>query len=234
MPVLKFAELTPGRVKKLDAQRTVFLLPVSLMEAHGEHLPLGTDYMLSDFFAQQLAQRITEDNVFPTAVLFSPLAVGAGGIQKEGTINTDQDLVQRLIIDYGEKLGQWGFRFGLLVSIHAGQNHLQALEQAYEQLRPTGFNFLPLTNRLLPWFFTEDFIEQISRRLPQPLSKAEKSILAEDGHAGWWETAMMTLAEPQLVRHEALPATGHLDPSFAEAALQAVLQQALGHILQFK
>lgn len=230
MPLLKFAELTPGRLTALEAHNTVFVLPVSLMEAHGEHLPLGTDYLLSDFFAQRLAQRIMENGLFENTVVFSGLAAGAGGLQEPGTISTDKERIGQLVNDYGGKLADWGFRFGLTVSIHAGQYHLQALESAYERLRAKGFTFLPLTNRLLSWFFSADFIEQISALLPQPLNGKERQMLAEDGHAGWWETAMMTLAAPHLVNRDALPAPWRLDTSFAQAALQAVLHQAMSYI----
>jgi hypothetical protein len=41
----KLEELTAPEVDALDRNRTVFILPVGMLEIHGPHLPIGTDLL---------------------------------------------------------------------------------------------------------------------------------------------------------------------------------------------
>ena len=47
MAIRELAELTWEDVRDLDRSRTVAVLPVGAVEAHGPHLPLGTDNVTS-------------------------------------------------------------------------------------------------------------------------------------------------------------------------------------------
>ena len=46
MPVHRFAEMTWEEVRDLDRSSAVAILPVGAVEAHGPHLPLGTDVVI--------------------------------------------------------------------------------------------------------------------------------------------------------------------------------------------
>jgi creatinine amidohydrolase len=48
MAILELAELTWEDVRDLNRARTVVVLPVGAIEAHGPHLPLGTDNVIAD------------------------------------------------------------------------------------------------------------------------------------------------------------------------------------------
>ncbi len=41
--MIKFEELNWKELDEFDREKTVFFLPISPMEEHGPHLPLGTD-----------------------------------------------------------------------------------------------------------------------------------------------------------------------------------------------
>ena len=43
--IVKFEELSWKQIDQLDKNKTVFFLPISPMEEHGPHLPVGTDYL---------------------------------------------------------------------------------------------------------------------------------------------------------------------------------------------
>src|SRR5205814_3621862 len=47
MAIHELAELTWEDVRDLDRARTVVVLPVGALEAHGPHLPLGTDNVIA-------------------------------------------------------------------------------------------------------------------------------------------------------------------------------------------
>ena len=44
--IIKFEELTWKHIERLDRNKTIFFLPISPMEEHGPHLPIGTDYLI--------------------------------------------------------------------------------------------------------------------------------------------------------------------------------------------
>ena len=41
--IYKLEELTWPRIQALDRERTMFILPVGMVEQHGPHLPVGAD-----------------------------------------------------------------------------------------------------------------------------------------------------------------------------------------------
>ena len=43
--IIKFEELSWKQIDKLDRNKTVFFLPISPLEEHGPHLPVGTDLL---------------------------------------------------------------------------------------------------------------------------------------------------------------------------------------------
>ena len=49
MAIRELADLTWEEVRDLDRPRTVALLPMGAVEAHGPHLPLGTDTVRSSW-----------------------------------------------------------------------------------------------------------------------------------------------------------------------------------------
>lgn len=54
----RFDELTWPEVERLDPARTVALLPVGAVEAHGPHLPLATDLVIAEAMARAAARRL--------------------------------------------------------------------------------------------------------------------------------------------------------------------------------
>jgi hypothetical protein len=52
VPVHSLASLTWPAVRDLPAARTVAVLPTGAIEAHGPHLPLGTDVIIAEAMAR--------------------------------------------------------------------------------------------------------------------------------------------------------------------------------------
>ena len=57
MPVHSLASLTSPAVRELPASRTIAVLPAGAIEAHGPHLPLGTDVIIAKAMARAGADR---------------------------------------------------------------------------------------------------------------------------------------------------------------------------------
>src|SRR5947209_9934781 len=58
MAVLDLAHLTWEEVRDLDRTKTVAIVPVGAVEAHGPHLPLATDVIIAEAMARAAAGRL--------------------------------------------------------------------------------------------------------------------------------------------------------------------------------
>lgn len=140
-------------VKK--AKRTA-LLPVGAIEAHGPHLPLGTDNLL----AERLAKRVAEQ----TGALQLPV-VAYGQVWSlrhfPGSINISNETLIRLIVDIGKSLYFQGFRILAMINGHLGNT--VALKEAARKL------FDEYQDMKIYYFFypgTKDVINEVRETPP--------------------------------------------------------------------
>ncbi|HWN67087.1 MAG TPA: creatininase family protein, partial [Haliangium sp.] len=61
MPVLRLAEMTWEELRDVPRERAVAILPVGATEAHGPHLPLGTDVIIAEAMARRGAERLSDE-----------------------------------------------------------------------------------------------------------------------------------------------------------------------------
>ncbi len=236
--ILYYEALTDAELMDMDKESAMVILPISLLEAHGPHLPLGTDFLMAGKLAEALAQRIQQDDKIVKQVIILPtVPLGAGGILRMGTLNHAQTLVEQTIAEFGERLADHGFEKGVIISGHAGQGHLSAMAEAADVLRETGiFNFLPLTSALFKPQGMEKMKDALKRQFKE---NGQEALPLYDGHAGCWETSLALLFFPELV-HETYKDLPHSesaeengyrgDPSFANVELGRKLRDFLLNI----
>lgn len=235
--ILHYEALTDVQLRGMNKESMMVILPVSLLEAHGPHLPLGTDFLMAENLAEALAQRMLKENIAEQTTILPTVPLGAGGISRTGTLNHAELLIEQMLAEFGERLADHGFKRGVIISGHAGQGHLRAMAEAADVLHETGvFNFLPLTSYL----FKPQGMEKIKAALKQQFKeKGQEAIPLYDGHAGCWETSLALLFFPELVHaiykdlphSESAEANGYRgDPSFASAELGRKLKDFLLNI----
>src|SRR2546422_6372108 len=61
MAVLDLAHLTWEEVRDLDRTKTVAIVPVGAVEAHGPHLPLATDVIIAEAMARARSEEHTSE-----------------------------------------------------------------------------------------------------------------------------------------------------------------------------
>lgn len=196
--ILLYQNLTDPQISQLNKENAILILPISLMEAHGPHLPLGTDFLIAGKFAQLLAQSIVERYRQLIPVLLPAVPLGVGGIQRPGTLNHDQSLIRNTIVQFGQRLADHGFEKGIVVSGHAGQGHLKAMSSAARKLKGQ-FDFLPLTSYL--------FLDAGLKKMGDMIRQNGNDLPPYDGHAGLWETSVMMFLHPEQINgeHKNLP-----------------------------
>jgi creatinine amidohydrolase len=191
-PMHYLERMTYPEVERLAARTDLALLPVGPPEAHGPHLPVGTDLIaareLCERAVHELAARSIECLIAP--LLPYCLAEVAGSFP--GTITVRAEVVAALVADVCGGLAHSGFRRTLIVSGHAEEENLAALRAGAEQAEEAG-----ASAHLSRWY---------GDALPGLLHLLQEDHPEYDIHAGEWETALVLLRAPELVDRAALDA----------------------------
>lgn len=183
--VRRFDELTWPEVERLDPARTVALLPVGAIEAHGPHLPLATDLVIAEAMARATAERLEEGGDFDV-LLLPTLPYGAAKFAAAfaGTLDAPGDAMRSLITAVGRGLAGRVVCLGI-ANAHLDPAHLASVHHGVEALAgvlPVGFP--DLTRRELAERLGEEFRSGAC-------------------HAGRFETSLVLAARPDLVHDEA-------------------------------
>lgn len=158
MPVHRFAEMTWEEVRDLDRVSAVAILPVGAVEAHGPHLPLGTDVVIAEAMARACAEILTERG--RSGLVLPPLWYTAAGFADNfpGTIGVAGPTVSALIVQIATSLQEQDIRTLAIANAHLDPDHLGSLRQAADDA-PTGSRIvvLDLTRRRVAERLTEEF-----------------------------------------------------------------------------
>jgi creatinine amidohydrolase len=181
-----WADLTWEDLKGIDRARTVAILPVGALEAHGPHLPLGTDLLIAHAMAESAAERLAELGV--GAVLLPSLAFTAAPFASgfPGTLSVSPETVTALVLDLGREISRQGFAALAIANGHLDPSHRNALARAESRAREEGLSPLvcpDLTRK--PWALrlTEEFQSGAC-------------------HAGRYEGSIVLATRPDLVREK--------------------------------
>ena len=92
MPILELADMTWTEVRDLDRSRTVIILPVGAIEAHGPHLPLGTNVLIARRIAVDLS---VEFGVLRAPTIYYGVNVGTARAYAGTASTTSNRLIKR-------------------------------------------------------------------------------------------------------------------------------------------
>lgn len=198
--ILRLEELLSPAVADLSREKTAFFIPISPIEGHGPHLPLGVDYFNAIHFAETTARVTLERRPDFDAVICPAVPVGTQVYRLPGSLRSDSHTVYKVALTLGESLALWGFRYIFLLSGHGSPKNIVALESAALKVsRKYHIQMHSLSGALAVRFLKGDFVDRISAQMPEPLTDEQKKLLKSDIHGGWWETSMMLLLRPELV-----------------------------------
>jgi creatinine amidohydrolase len=114
-------------VKEKIQNSKIAILPIGAVEAHGPHLPLGTD----NYLAERLSERVAEKT---GAFVLPTLPYGQVWSLKNfpGSINVSNDSLISMLVDIGTSLYEQGFRVFAMINGHLG--NAVALKEAARKL----------------------------------------------------------------------------------------------------
>lgn len=134
--IYQLAELSWVEVEALDKEQSVVLVPLSPIEEHGPHLPVGTDIFGAQDIARLTAKKICELNRSLHAVLTPAIPLGCSPITADfpGTISLRGQTLYNLVIDFCSGLAGSGFKYIVIVNHHLDSVHLKAILEAIDHV----------------------------------------------------------------------------------------------------
>lgn len=160
----------------------IAILPCGATEAHGKHLPLNTDNIISEGMAHYALPALEECGwhafILPT-LAYAP-ADYAGAFA--GTISISASAAKAVLLDIGKSLHAQGFACLAIANSHFDPANVAMLREAADDLRALGLKVA--------------YADFTRRKLAQSLTEEFKSGAC---HAGQFETSLVMASRPELV-----------------------------------
>jgi creatinine amidohydrolase len=164
----------------------VVILPVGSTEAHGPHLPLATDVIISEEMSRRAAAKLNARGI--EALVLPPLAYSVTDFSSDfaGTISIKRETAAALIHDICISLYSQGARLVAIANSHLEPEHIASINEAIDLVKKE-------TGRAVA------FPDKRRRRWAETLTEEFRR---GDCHAGSYETSLMMAARPELVREQ--------------------------------
>ena len=218
----KLEELTWPQIDALDRQRTLFILPVGMIEQHGPHLPVGADTIAVTYEADGAARRVSRALPAWNVVMMPVVNYGHSGANHlgdkpihPGTYAIRQSTLRSLVADVGAQIAQNGFKWIFVMNGHGAPTHHIAVNDACDFVSQT-FNATMIN---VSGLFNADAAVQAKGEAiaARHFSAADLSSFGRDVHGGVAETSGVLAVRPDLVRtsYKSLPSysVGNLSES---------------------
>lgn len=195
-----FHDLTWKEAAEAIKRGAVMILPVGSTEAHGPHLPLATDVIISEEMSRRAALKLKAQKV--EAFVLPPIAYSVTDFSADfaGTISIRKETATALVRDICISLYGQGARLVVIANSHLEPEHVASINASIEQVKQeTGRDVAFPDKRRRRWAST--LTEEFRRG---------------DCHAGSYETSLVLAARPQLVREAVREKLERVEISIAE------------------
>jgi creatinine amidohydrolase len=184
MPVHSLASMTWTAVRELPTSRTVAVLPTGAIEAHGPHLPLGTDVIIAEAMARAGADRLAAHGFH--VLMLPTLTMTAAPFASEfaGTLDVSPETTTMILAGVLRSLAAQGIRVAAIANGHHDPAHVDALRRAS-----------PADGIVVV------FPDLTRRRWAERLTPEFQSGAC---HAGRYETSIVLGERPDLVRSDVM------------------------------
>lgn len=190
-------QLPYSEIVALNREKTVVILPVGALEAHGPHLPTGTDGVISEGMAESAVRQLQSHGLIGLILPTLEFTVAEFARDFVGTLSFQPTTVSALLRDLGQALAAQNFRTLAVANSHLDPGHLRCLKEALAQL-PLKVAFPDLTRG------------SIARQLSQEFQSGAC-------HAGQFEGSIVMARQPDWVRAEIAAGLSDNPSSLVEA-----------------
>ena len=182
--------------KKAQETKLAFL-PIGCIEPHGPHLPLGTDFLIAEFIATNLAERM-RGLLLP--VITYGVVRGLSGFP--GAVRISPPALEETVYGILNSLGDNGIKRVIIVNGHGSEHHVKAINKGMDR---AWYNS-KVRSALVNWWV---YARKISNEI----------FGASGDHAGTAETAMMVAINDYLLKDRPI---GEKDIEHLKSGIRAV------------
>lgn len=197
---VKFQNQTWKDAAEAIKRGVVVILPVGSTEAHGPHLPLATDVIISEEMSRRAAQKLNVQGIEALVLPAIAYSVTDFSADFRGTISIRKETAIELIHDVCLSLYGQGARLIAIANSHLEPGHIASINEAIEKVKQE-------TGRPVA------FPDKRRRRWAAALTEEFRR---GDCHAGSYETSLVMAARPELVREDIRQSLERVPISIAE------------------
>jgi creatinine amidohydrolase len=201
-----FQNLTWKEAQERIKRGIVAILPVGSTEAHGPHLPLSTDVIISEAMSRRAAEKLVAQGI--DTLVLPPLSYSVTDFSADfaGTISIRKETATALIRDICVSLYRQGARLIVIANSHLEPEHIASINEAIAEVKQS-------TDRLVA------FPDKRRRRWAEKLTEEFRR---GDCHAGAYETSLVLAAQPELVREAVRDGLARVNISIADKIREGV------------
>jgi len=165
-------------------------IPLSPLEEHGPHLPIGTDLLTARDAAKEAIQRINKKNPEILSILFPSIPLGYSKMASDfpGTISTQIKTIKSIVNDVCSSLAKFQFKYFVLCTFHMDLGHLKGIYSGMSKAMKN--HDIKVIEPWGPYFYHKE----VEKQEPQVGFDTKKEI-----HACFRETSLMNYQYPYLV-----------------------------------
>jgi creatinine amidohydrolase len=219
----------------------IAILPLGAVEAHGPHLPVGTDVVIAEAMAREGAEKLGRAGV--ASIVLPSIAYSPAPFANlhAGTLSIRPETLTALVVDLGLAVAQRGLRVLALANSHFDPAQVAALRLAADEIRRSGrvrVAYPDLTRRVLAGRLGEEFRSGACHagRYETSILLAERPDWVDDASRLGLSPVAVSLVEAARAGQATFPAAGLDlaycgDPAAASAEEGRALVSELGAIL---
>lgn len=188
--IIEFSHLNWKQIEELPRDSTIFFLPISPMEEHGPHLPVGTDYLTAKDTAKDAIINLEQSDQPIKGVLLPAIPLGFCEFNTDfpGSVSVSSRVVREVIISFGTALATHGFNMMVICTYHMALSHLKGIYQAMKYLKRK--YQMKICEPWAPLFYSDE----VEKKEPKLGFDTKKEV-----HGGFRETSLMKYQYPYLV-----------------------------------
>jgi creatinine amidohydrolase len=183
---IRFSECTWRDLDTSARDQAILILPVGSTEAHGPHLPLETDVLISEAMAAEGVRSLRASGLLAFVLPAIAYSVTDFAVDFTGSISIRCETARDVIADIGRSLFKQGFRRMCIANSHLEPRHVDSIVEAIAIVRSeTGIEIAFPDTRRRKWaaLLTDEFRSGAC-------------------HAGRYEGSVVLAVRPDLVRDD--------------------------------
>ncbi len=189
--IIHLEELSWKQIGALDRDKTIFFLPISPLEEHGPHLPVGTDLLVSKDAVDEAIKILSRKKPSLNYVLLPAVPLGYSKLASgfPGTVSVRSRVIRDIVFSFGSSLAQHGFKFLVICSYHMDLVHLKGIYVGMQRVMRK-YPDMQVCEPCGPYFYNKE----AQQREPKTGFDTSKEL-----HGGFRETSLMRYQYPYLV-----------------------------------